>query len=45
MKDKNVFYIKNIVDGKITEETPRVKTQKIVEETNINRSRRTVIKL
>lgn len=33
MKDKNVFYIKNIVDGKITEETPRVKTQKIVEET------------
>lgn len=33
MKDKNVFYIKNIVDSKITENTPRVQTQKIVEET------------
>lgn len=28
MKDKNIFYIKNIVDKEITDATKRVNTQK-----------------
>jgi hypothetical protein len=32
MKNTNIFYIKNIVDDKITDDTKRVLTQKIVEE-------------
>ena len=30
MKDKNIFYIKSIVDKEITDATKRVNTQKIV---------------
>lgn len=33
MKDKNIFYIKNIVDKEITDSTKRVNTQKIVNTT------------
>ena len=33
MKDKNIFYIKSIVDKEITDATKRVNTQKIVNTT------------
>lgn len=36
MKSSNIFYIKSVVDNKITDDTKRVQTQKIVEEVKKN---------
>lgn len=45
MKDENAFYVKNIVDNEISENTKRVDTAKIVEKVQKNHHRVNMIKI